>query len=67
MDSSTVPEDLSEPLIDYSKDKDVIQIGKISDLDAMAQNWTDGKVAGELLDFVICVAPSADFLLFGSP
>lgn len=64
MDNHTASEDLSEPLIDYSKDKDVIQTGKVSDLDAMTQNWTDGKVAGELLDFVICVAPSADFLLF---
>lgn len=44
----------SEPLIDYSHDKDVSQTGKVSDSEAIALNWTDGKVAGEFLNLVYC-------------
>lgn len=34
-------------LIDYSNDNDVTQTARVSDAQAIAKDWTDGKVAGE--------------------
>jgi hypothetical protein len=34
------------PIIDWSKDIDVIQMGKITDAQALKRGWCDAKVAG---------------------
>lgn len=44
-----------EPVIDWSKDEDVVSLARITDEQAMKKGWSDDKIAGMFVSGKYCI------------